>query len=64
VFIIYFKQIFLSITKFGVIKKIWGNFLRMSPLVSAGLDRTVPRMPSIGGLHVCAGGLDIQKNYI
>jgi len=31
--------------------------------VSAGLGRTVARKSSIGGLRVCAGGLDILKIY-
>jgi len=35
----------------------------MTP-VSAGLGRTVTRKSSTGGLHVCAGGLDILKIYI
>jgi len=33
------------------------------PTVSAVLGRTVARKSSIGGLHVCAGGLDILKIY-
>jgi len=33
------------------------------PTVSAGLDRTVARKSSIGGLHVCEWGLDILKIY-
>jgi len=31
------------------------------PPVSASLGRTIARKSSIGGLHVCAGGLDILK---
>jgi len=31
------------------------------PAVSAGLGRTFARKPSIGVLHVCAGGVDILK---
>jgi len=33
------------------------------PTVSANLGRTVVRKSSIGGIHVCAGGLDILKIY-
>ena len=49
--------------------KIWGaqKYLGVTspgrPTVSAGLGRTIARKSSIGGLHVCAGGLDILKIY-
>jgi len=44
----------------GGTKRFGDNFPRMSP-VSASLGRTVARNSSIGGLHVCARGLDILK---
>jgi len=49
--------------------KTWGaqKDLRVTapecPTVSAGLGRTVARKSSIGGLHVCAGRVDILKIY-
>jgi len=43
--------------------KVWSHCPRMPP-VSAGLGRTVARTSSIGGLHVCAVGIDILKIYI
>jgi len=63
IFIICLKQIFLSTTKFGVHKKDFWVTAPECPTVSAGLGRTVARKSSIGGLHVCAGGLDILKIY-
>jgi len=56
-------------TNFSEHKKIWGHKKDLGvtatewPTVSAGLGRTVARKSSIGGLHVCAGGLDILKIY-
>jgi len=56
-------------TNFSEHNKIWsaqkrfgGTCSRLLSL-SAGLGRTVARKPSIGGLHICAGGLDILKIY-
>jgi len=56
-------------TNFSKHNKIWGHkkdlgvtAFECSP-VSAGLGRTVDRKSSIGGLHVCAEGLDILKIY-
>ena len=64
VFIICFKQIFLTPTKFDGHKKDLGsNWTRMSP-VSGGLDRTVSRKSSIWGVHICAGRLDTLIIYI
>ena len=63
IFIICLKQIFLSTTKFGGHKKNLGVTATECLTVSAGLSRTVARKSSIGGLHVCAGGFDILKNY-
>jgi len=63
VFIICLKQIFLSTkTLGGTQNRFGGNVLRMPP-VSAGLGMTIARKSSIGGLYVCAGGLDIPKIY-
>jgi len=55
------KQIFLSSTKFGVNKKDFRATAPECSIVSAGLGRTVARKSSVGGLHVCAGRLDILK---
>jgi len=44
-------------------KRFEGNCPRMLP-VSTGVGRTVARKSSIGGLHVCAGGLDALKIYV
>jgi len=57
------RQIFLSTIKFGGRKKDLGPTASEYPTVSAGLGRTVARKSSIGGLHVCAGGLDILKKF-
>jgi len=54
---------FLSTTKFGGHKKDLGVTALECPTVSAGLGRTVARKSSIGGLHGCAGGLDILNIY-
>jgi len=64
VFIICFKQIFLSKTKFVEHKEDFGVTAPECLPVSAGLGRTVTRKSSIRGLHICAGGLDILINYI
>jgi len=50
-----FKTNFLTTTKFRGHKTDLGVTATEFPPVSAGLERTV----AIGGLHVCAGGLDI-----
>jgi len=56
-------------TNFSENNKIWGDIKDLGvtapeyPTVSAGLGRTVVRKSSIGGHHVCAGGLDILKIY-
>jgi len=63
IFIICLKHIFLNTTKFGGHKKDLGVTAPEFSTVSAGLDRTVARKSSIGGLHICAGGLDILKLY-
>jgi len=63
IFIICLKQIFLSTTQFGGHKKDLGVTAPECPTASAGLGRTIARKSSIGGLHVCAGGLDILKNF-
>jgi len=54
------KTNFMSTTKFRGHKKIWG----VNAPVFAGLGRTFARKFSIGGLNICAGGLDILKIYI
>jgi len=56
VLIVCLKQIFLSTTKFGKHKKIWGSLPPKILPVSEGLGRTVARKSSIWGLHVYAGG--------
>jgi len=54
-------------TNFSVHNKIWwplkgfGGNCPEFPTVSACLGRTVARKSSIGGLHICAGGLDVLK---
>jgi len=54
-------------TNFSEHNKIWGaqKYLGVTAsecsTASAGLGRTVSRKSSIGGLHVCARGLDILK---
>ena len=58
-----FETIFLSTTKFGGHKKDFGETAPECPTVSAVLGRTVARKSSTGGLHVCAGGLDILIIY-
>jgi len=63
IFIICLKQIFPNKTKFGGHKKDLVVTSPEFPTVSAGLGRTVARKCSIGGLHICAGGLDILKIY-
>jgi len=56
-------------TNFSEHNKIWGaqKYLGVTApeclTVSAGLGKTVARKFSIGGLHVCAGGLEILKVY-
>jgi len=56
-----FKKIFLSTTKFGSTQKRYGGYCLRMPAVSAGVGRAIAMKSSIGGLHVCAGGLDILK---
>jgi len=59
-------------TKFSEHNKIWEALKKIwaatspecPPHVSAGLGRIVPRKSSIGGIHVCAAGIDILKVYI
>jgi len=63
IFVICLKQIFLSTAKFGRHKKNLGVTAPKFATASADLDRTVAKKSSIGGLHVCAGGLDILKIY-
>jgi len=58
-----FETNFLSKTKFGGHKKDLKVTAPKCPTVSANLDRTVAKKSSIGGLHVCAGELDILKIY-
>jgi len=57
VFIICLKQFFLSITKFG------GYFPRLPP-VATGLDTTIAKKCSIGGLHICAGARHSENLYL
>jgi len=59
-----FKKKFLSTTKFGWAQKGFGGNCPHLHTLSADLGRTVARKSSTGGLHVCAGGLNILKIYI
>jgi len=54
---------FLITTKFGGHKEYLGVTAPECPTVSAGLGKTIARKSSIGGLHVCAGEVDILKIY-
>jgi len=53
----------MNTTKFGGHKKELGATAPECPTLSAGLGRTVARKSSIGGLHICAGVLNILKIY-
>jgi len=58
------KTYFFENSKFWEAQKRFGDICpRMPPPVSAGLGRTAGRKSSIGGLHVCPGGLNIVKIY-
>jgi len=56
-----FKTFFRAQQNLGGHKKDLGVIVPECPTVSVGLCRTVARKSSIGGLNVCAGGLDILK---